>query len=681
MQKGNIGVTTDNIFPVIKKFLYSDHEIFLRELVSNAVDATQKLKTLASVNEYKGDMGDLTVQVKADKDAGTLTISDHGIGMTEEEIDKYINQIAFSGAEEFLEKYKNDANAIIGHFGLGFYSSFMVSKKVEIITKSYKEGSKAVKWSCDGSPEYTIEEIDKAERGTDIVLYIEDENKEFLESNKISELLNKYCKFLAIPVAFGKKTEWKDGKQVETAEDNIINNTNPAWTQKPADLKEEDYKKFYHELYPYADDPLFNIHLNVDYPFNLTGILYFPKIKNNIEIQKNKIQLYCNQVFVTDSVEGIVPEFLTLLHGVIDSPDIPLNVSRSYLQSDSNVKKISNHITKKVADRLQEIFNQQRTDFEEKWDNLKIFIEYGILTDEKFAEKAEKFVLLKNVDDKYFTLEEYKTLIEANQTDKEKNLIYLYATNKEEQYSYINAAKEKGYDVLLLDGQLDVHFISKLEQKSEGKSRFVRVDSDVVDKIIQKEDTQKVDLSANDQDALSSIFNAQLPSNDKNSFIVTFENLSANSQPAFITQNEFMRRMKEMAATQGGMNFYGEMPDSYNMVVNTAHPLIQRILKNENEACQAKVSPIIEKIAELNKKRGELKGDKNESDLPEAIKDEIKKIDDELTSNNNSKKAIFEEYSKNSTEVKQLIDLTLLSNNLLKGEALSAFIKRSYDMI
>ncbi|MCQ2210945.1 MAG: molecular chaperone HtpG [Paludibacteraceae bacterium] len=681
MQKGNIGVTTDNIFPVIKKFLYSDHEIFLRELVSNAVDATQKLKTLASVNEYKGDMGDLTVQVKADKDAGTLTISDHGIGMTEEEIDKYINQIAFSGAEEFLEKYKNDANAIIGHFGLGFYSSFMVSKKVEIITKSYKEGSKAVKWSCDGSPEYTIEEIDKAERGTDIVLYIEDENKEFLESNKISELLNKYCKFLAIPVAFGKKTEWKDGKQVETAEDNIINNTNPAWTQKPADLKEEDYKKFYHELYPYADDPLFNIHLNVDYPFNLTGILYFPKIKNNIEIQKNKIQLYCNQVFVTDSVEGIVPEFLTLLHGVIDSPDIPLNVSRSYLQSDSNVKKISNHITKKVADRLQEIFNQQRTDFEEKWDNLKIFIEYGILTDEKFAEKAEKFVLLKNVDDKYFTLEEYKTLIEANQTDKEKNLIYLYATNKEEQYSYINAAKEKGYDVLLLDGQLDVHFISKLEQKSEGKSRFVRVDSDVVDKIIQKEDTQKVDLSANDQDALSSIFNAQLPSNDKNSFIVTFENLSANSQPAFITQNEFMRRMKEMAATQGGMNFYGEMPDSYNMVVNTAHPLIQRILKNENEACQAKVSPIIEKIAELNKKRGELKGDKSESDLAEAIKDEIKKIDDELTSNNNSKKAIFEEYSKNSTEVKQLIDLTLLSNNLLKGEALSAFIKRSYDMI
>lgn len=681
MQKGNIGVTTDNIFPVIKKFLYSDHEIFLRELVSNAVDATQKLKTLASVNEYKGDMGDLTVQVKADKDAGTLTISDHGIGMTEEEIDKYINQIAFSGAEEFLEKYKNDANAIIGHFGLGFYSSFMVSKKVEIITKSYKEGSKAVKWSCDGSPEYTIEEIDKAERGTDIVLYIEDENKEFLEDAKITELLNKYCKFLAIPVAFGKKKEWKDGKQVETAEDNIINNTKPAWTQKPADLTDEDYKKFYHELYPYADDPLFNIHLNVDYPFNLTGILYFPKIKNNIEIQKNKIQLYCNQVFVTDSVEGIVPEFLTLLHGVIDSPDIPLNVSRSYLQSDSNVKKISNHITKKVADRLQEIFNQQRSEFEEKWDNLKIFIEYGILTDEKFAERAEKFALLKNVDGKYFTLDEYKTLIEANQTDKEKNLIYLYATNKDEQYTYINAAKEKGYDVLFLDGQLDVHFISKLEQKSEGKCRFVRVDSDVIEKLIQKEDTQKVDLSANDQDALSTIFNAQLPSNDKSSFIVTFENLSSNGQPAYITQNEFMRRMKEMAATQGGMNFYGEMPDSYNMVVNAAHPLVQRILKDENEACQAKANPIIEKIAELNKKRADLKGDKSESDLAEAIKDEIKKIDDELTANNKSKKAIYEEYSKNSKEVKQLVDLTLLSNNLLKGEALSEFIKRSFEMI
>ncbi|MBR2262388.1 MAG: molecular chaperone HtpG [Paludibacteraceae bacterium] len=681
MQKGNIGVTTDNIFPVIKKFLYSDHEIFLRELVSNAVDATQKLKTLASVGEFKGELGNLTVHIKADKDAGTLTISDRGIGMTEEEIDKYINQIAFSGANDFLEKYKNDANAIIGHFGLGFYSSFMVSKKVEIITKSFREGAKAVKWSCDGSPEYSIEEIEKSDRGTDIVLYIEDENKEFLEEYKINELLNKYCKFLAIPVAFGKKKDWKDGKQIETEEDNVINNTNPAWTRKPSELKEEDYKNFYHELYPMAEDPLFNIHLNVDYPFNLTGILYFPKIKNNIEIQKNKIQLYCNQVFVTDSVEGIVPEFLTLLHGVIDSPDIPLNVSRSYLQSDSNVKKISNHITKKVADRLQEIFNQQRADFEEKWDDLKVFIEYGILTDEKFAEKAEKFVLLKNVDGKYFTLEEYKTLIEANQTDKDKNLIYLYATNKEEQYTYINAAKSKGYDVLMLDGQLDVHFISKLEHKSEGKCRFVRVDSDVIDKLIQKEETKKVELSADDQDALTQVFSSLLPNNSKSNFIVTFENLSANSQPAFITQNEFMRRMKEMAATQSGMNFYGEMPDSFNMVINTAHPLVQRILKNENEACNEKVTPILNKIAELDKKRTELKGDKNESDLAEAIKDEIKKIDDELSSNKKEKQDIFNDFAKNSKEVKQLVDLTLLSNNLLKGEALNQFIQRSIEMI
>ena len=681
MQKGNIGVTTDNIFPVIKKFLYSDHEIFLRELVSNAVDATQKLKTLASVGEFKGELGNLTVQIKADKDAGTLTISDRGIGMTEEEIDKYINQIAFSGANDFLEKYKNDANAIIGHFGLGFYSSFMVSKKVEIITKSFREGAKAVKWSCDGSPEYSIEEIEKSDRGTDIVLYIEDENKEFLEEYKINELLNKYCKFLAIPVAFGKKKDWKDGKQIETEEDNVINNTNPAWTRKPSELKEEDYKNFYHELYPMAEDPLFNIHLNVDYPFNLTGILYFPKIKNNIEIQKNKIQLYCNQVFVTDSVEGIVPEFLTLLHGVIDSPDIPLNVSRSYLQSDSNVKKISNHITKKVADRLQEIFNQQRADFEEKWDDLKVFIEYGILTNEKFAEKAEKFVLLKNVDGKYFTLEEYKTLIEANQTDKDKNLIYLYATNKEEQYTYINAAKSKGYDVLMLDGQLDVHFISKLEHKSEGKCRFVRVDSDVINKLIQKEETKKVELSADDQDALTQVFSSLLPNNSKSNFIVTFENLSANSQPAFITQNEFMRRMKEMAATQSGMNFYGEMPDSFNMVINTAHPLVQRILKNENEACNEKVTPILNKIAELDKKRTELKGDKNESDLAEAIKDEIKKIDDELSSNKKEKQDIFNDFAKNSKEVKQLVDLTLLSNNLLKGEALNQFIQRSIEMI
>lgn len=681
MQKGNIGVTTDNIFPIIKKFLYSDHEIFLREIVSNAVDATQKLKTLSSVGDFKGELGELFVEVKVNKDAGTLTISDRGIGMTEEEIDKYINQIAFSGAEEFLEKYKNDANAIIGHFGLGFYSSFMVSKKVEIITKSYKDGAKAVKWSCDGSPEYTLEEINKAERGTDIVLYIDDENKEFLEENKISELLNKYCKFLAIPIVFGKKKEWKDGKQVDTEENNVINNPQPAWTKKPSELKEEDYLKFYKELYPYSEDPLFYIHLNVDFPFNLTGILYFPKIKNNFEIQKNKIQLYCNQVFVTDSVEGIVPEYLTLLHGVIDSPDIPLNVSRSYLQSDSNVKKISNHITKKVADRLQDIFKQQRKEFESKWDNLKIFIEYGILTDEKFAERAESFVLLKNVDGKYYTLEEYKTLVSENHKDKDGNIIYLYATNQEEQHSYIESAKEKGYDVLLMDGQLDSHFISRLEQKSEGKIRYTRVDSDVIEKLIAKENAKQVDLNANEQDALISIFSAQLPENDKNNFIVSFESLSANSQPTYITQNEFMRRMKEMSAAQSGMNFYGEMPDSYNFVVNTEHPLIKRILADEKEQCDKEVTPITNKINELENQRKSLQGDKKDSDLDATTKDEIKKIDDEIASAKSEKKSIYSKYSSENKEVRQLVDLALLSNNLLKGEALSAFVKRSIEMM
>jgi molecular chaperone HtpG len=681
MQKGNIGVTTDNIFPIIKKFLYSDHEIFLRELVSNAVDATQKLKTLSSVGEFKGELGDLFVEVKVNKEAGTLTISDRGIGMTEEEIDKYINQIAFSGAEEFLEKYKNDANAIIGHFGLGFYSSFMVSKKVEIVTKSYKDGAKAVKWSCDGSPEYTIEEIQKSDRGTDIVLYIDDENKDFLEESKINELLTKYCKFLAIPIVFGKKKEWKDGKQVDTEENNIINNTQPAWTKKPSDLKEEDYINFYKELYPYSEDPLFYIHLNVDFPFNLTGILYFPKIKNNFEIQKNKIQLYCNQVFVTDSVEGIVPEYLTLLHGVIDSPDIPLNVSRSYLQSDSNVKKISNHITKKVADRLQEIFKQQREEFESKWDNLKIFIEYGMLTDEKFAERAESFVLLKNIDGKYFTLEEYKTLVSENHKDKDGNIIYLYATNKEEQHSYIEAAKAKGYDVLLMDGQLDSHFISRLEQKSEGKIRYTRVDSDVIEKLIQKEDAKQVSLNADEQDALISIFSAQLPENDKNNFIVSFESLSSESQPTYITQNEFMRRMKEMSAAQSGMNFYGEMPDSYNFVVNTEHPLIKRILEDEKTQCSQEVSPISNKISELEAKRKELQGDKKESELDQATKDEIKKIDGEISESKAQKKAVFSKYSSENKEVRQLVDLALLSNNLLKGEALSAFIKRSIEMM
>lgn len=681
MQKGSIGVTTDNIFPVIKKFLYSDHEIFLRELVSNAVDATQKLKTFASVGEFKGELGDVTVNVNIDKDKGTLTISDRGIGMTEEEIDKYINQIAFSGAEEFLEKYKNDANAIIGHFGLGFYSSFMVSKRVDIITKSFKEGAKAVKWSCDGSPEYTMEDAEKADRGTDIVLHIDDENKEFLEDHKITELLNKYCKFLPVPVAFGKKKEWKDGKQVETDELNVINNTTPAWTRKPADLKDEDYQKFYHELYPMADDPLFYIHLNVDFPFNLTGILYFPKIKNNIEVQKNKIQLYCNQVFVTDSVEGIVPDFLTLLHGVIDSPDIPLNVSRSYLQSDSNVKKISSHITKKVADRLQDIFKQQRTDYEAKWDDLKIFIVYGMLTDEKFAERAQSFALLKNVDGKYFTFEEYKTLIEPNQKDKDGNLVYLYATDKEAQHAYIEAAKSKGYDVLMMDGMLDSHFISRLEQKSEGKVRYARVDADVIDKLIMKEDAKKVDLPNEAQNALIDMFNSQLPNDNKKSFVITFENLSADNLPVYIMQNEFMRRMKEMSATQSGMNFYGDMPDSYNLVVNAAHPLIGRLLKDEEAACGDKVNPLVAKLAELTKKRADLMGDKKESDLPDPVKEEVKKLDEETQKVRDEKKDVYVKYASESKSLRQLVDLALLSNNLLKGEALSEFIKRSVEMM
>jgi len=683
MQKGNIGVTTDNIFPIIKKFLYSDHEIFVRELVSNAVDATQKLKTLASVGEFKGELGDLTVHVKIDAKKGTLTISDCGIGMTQEEIEKYINQIAFSGAEEFLTKYKNDANAIIGHFGLGFYSSFMVSKKVEIVTKSFKEDAKAVKWSCDGSPEYTIEETKKEARGTDIILHIDDENKEFLEENKIKGLLNKYCKFLTVPVAFGKVKEWKDGKEVETDKDNIINNTQPAWTRKPADLTDEDYAKFYKELYPFGEEPLFHIHLNVDYPFNLTGILYFPKIKNNFEIQKNKIQLYYNQVYVTDSVEGIVPEFLTLLHGVIDSPDIPLNVSRSYLQSDGNVKKISNHITKKVADRLQEIFNKERTNFESKWDNLKVFIEYGMLTDEKFAERAEKFVLLKNTDKKYFTLDEYKTLVSENHKDKDGNIIYLYTTNPVDQHTYIDAAKEKGFDVLLMDGQLDVHFISQLEQKSQGKIRFTRVDSDVIDKLIPKGDTKAVTLKPEQQNALTAIFNAQLPQDDKMNFIVTFEQLEGNNQPVYITQNEFMRRMKEMSAGQGGgmMSFYGEMPDSFNLVVNTAHPLINRILKNEEEACKDKIQPFAVEISELEKKRSDLKGDKKEADLEQSVKDEISEIEKKISDVKTKEKGIYEEFSRNSNEVRQLVDLALLANNLLKGESLSAFIKRSIGLL
>jgi molecular chaperone HtpG len=683
--KGNIGVTSDNIFPVIKKFLYSDHEIFLRELVSNAVDATQKLKTLASVGEFKGELGDMKVTVSVDKQKKTITVSDRGIGMTAEEIEKYINQIAFSGAEEFLDKYKDDANSIIGHFGLGFYSAFMVSKQVEIYTLSHKEGAKAAHWTCNGDPEYTLEEIDMKGRGTDIVLHIDDDNLDFLEDAKINGLLTKYCKFLPIPIAFGKKKEWKDGKEVETEEDNIINDVAPAWTKKPSDLKEEDYTKFYQTLYPMTEDPLFHIHLNVDYPFNLTGILYFPKVKNNIELQRNKIQLYCNQVFVTDSVEGIVPEFLTLLHGVIDSPDIPLNVSRSYLQSDGNVKKISSHITKKVADRLQEIFKNDRTQFEEKWDSLRLFIIYGMLSDEKFYERAEKFVLFKNTENKFFTFDEYKTLIKDNQTDKEDNLIYLYANDAVEQHSYIQAARDKGYDVLLMDGQLDIHWVGQLEQKFE-KSRFVRVDSDIVEKLIRKNDEPKVELSDLQRESLTTVFSSQLPKLDKTEFIVTFENIGADAQPLVVTQNEFMRRMKEMSAMQGGgmMSFYGEMPDSYSLVVNTAHPLVDKVLKDEETKCIAELAPFEAKLQELKTRRDALKEShkgKKDEEIPQAEKEELEAIDKQSSEATESKKAVVSSYAVNNPEVRQLIDLALLANNLLKGEALSNFVKRSIQLM
>lgn len=684
MSKGNIGVTSANIFPVIKKFLYSDHEIFLRELVSNAVDATQKLKTLAAVGEYKGEIGELKVRISIDKKKGTLTISDRGIGMTSEEIEKYINQIAFSGAEEFLEKYKNDAQAIIGHFGLGFYSSFMVSKKVEIFTQSHKEGSVAQHWSCKGDPEYVLEDTIKSDRGTDIVLHIDDDNKDFLEESKIQELLTKYCKFLPIEIAFGKKKEWKDGKNVETEDDNIINNINPAWTRKPADLKEEDYNEFYHELHPMGEDPLFHIHLNVDYPFNLTGILYFPKIKNNIDMQRNKIQLYSNQVYVTDHVENIVPEYLTLLHGVIDSPDIPLNVSRSYLQSDANVKKISSHITKKVADRLADIFKSDRVNFEEKWDNLKIFIQYGMLSDEKFYERGEKFALLKNVDSKYFTFEEYKTLVGENQKDKNGDVIYLYANNSDEQYSYIQHAKDKGYDVLIMDGQLDVHVVSQLEQKME-KTRFVRVDSDVIDKIIQKEDISSVALTDSQKEVLVSVFESQLPGIEKTNFIVTFEQLSASTNPVFITQNEFMRRMKEMSTLQGGMmNFYGEMPDSYNLVVNTAHPVIEKLLSEAENSCTAEITPLASELSEVKSKHDQLtdtnKG-KKEEEIPTAEKEEENALSKQLDDLKNKKKAVYKSFASENKQVRQLIDLALLANNMLKGEALAKFVKRSVELM
>lgn len=682
-QKGNIGVTTENIFPVIKKFLYSDHDIFLREMVSNAVDATQKLKTLAAQGDFKGEIGDTTVRVTLDKEAGTLTISDHGIGMTEEEIDKYINQIAFSGVTDFLDKYKENANAIIGHFGLGFYSSFMVASKVEIITKSYLEGSKAVKWSCDGSPAFEIEDTDKAERGSDIVLHIADDCKEFLEKNKIEELLNKYCKFMAVPVAFGKKTEWKDGKNVETDEDNIINGVEPLWTKTPSTLKDEDYKKFYRTLYPMQDEPLFWIHLNVDFPFNLTGILYFPRIKNNIDMQRNKIQLYCNQVFVTDQVEGIVPEFLTLLHGVIDSPDIPLNVSRSYLQSDSNVKKIATYITKKVADRLNSIFKENRKEYEEKWDDLKIFINYGMLSQEDFYDRAKDFALFKDVDGKYFTFEEYKTLIKDNQTDKDGNLVYLYANNKEEQYSYIEAAKNKGYSVLMMDGQLDTPMVNMLEQKLE-KSRFTRVDADIIDRLIVKEDAKKTDLTDEQTANLSQVFRSQMPKLDKTEFYVEIQALGEANQPVLITQNEYMRRMKAMSQFQAGMNFYGQMPNSYNIVLNSDHELVKKVLADAEQHTAEALKPV---LAELKGQEARLavlhqsQDKKKPEEITQEEKDDLQNTQKAVSDEKQKRDNIIADYAKDNNIVHQLIDLALLQNGMLKGAALDAFLKRSVSMI
>lgn len=681
MQKGNIGVTTENIFPIIKKFLYSDHDIFLRELVSNAVDATQKLNTLASIGEFKGELGDLTIHVELGKD--TITIADRGIGLTAEEIEKYINQIAFSGANDFLEKYKNDANAIIGHFGLGFYSAFMVAKKVEIITKSYKEGAQAVKWTCDGSPEFTIEEIEKEDRGSQIVLHIDDDCKEFLEEARISGLLKKYCSFLPVPIAFGKKKEWKDGKQVETDEDNVINDTTPLWTRKPSELTDEDYKSFYSKLYPMSDEPLFWIHLNVDYPFHLTGILYFPKVKSNIELNRNKIQLYCNQVYVTDSVEGIVPDFLTLLHGVIDSPDIPLNVSRSYLQSDSNVKKISSYITKKVSDRLQSIFKNDRPQFEEKWNDLKIFINYGMLTQEDFYDKAQKFALFTDTDNKHYTYEEYQTLIKDSQTDKDGNLIYLYANHKDEQYSYIEAATNKGYNVLLMDGQLDVAMVSMLEQKLE-KSRFTRVDSDVIDNLIVKEDKHQEVLAADKQEAITVAFKSQLPKMEKVEFNVTAQALGENAAPVMITQSEYMRRMKEMASIQAGMSFYGEMPDMFNLILNSDHRLVKKVLEEEENACQAEVTPIQIEMDSVNKQRNELidkqKGKKDE-EIPTAEKEAVNDLDKKWNELKEKKEAILVAYAEKNHVIRQLIDLALLQNNMLRGEALNNFVKRSIELI
>ena len=683
MQKGNIGVTTENIFPVIKKFLYSDHDIFLREMVSNAVDATQKLKTLAATGDFKGELGDLTVRITLDEKAGTLTISDRGIGMTAEEIEKYINQIAFSGVNDFLEKYQDKAEAIIGHFGLGFYSSFMVAKKVEIITKSYREGSKAVKWSCDGSPEYTLEDADKADRGSDIVLYIDDDCKEFLQKSKIEELLNKYCKFMAVPVAFGKKTEWKDGKSVEMDEDNIINDVEPLWVKAPSSLKDEDYKKFYQTLFPMNDEPLFWIHLNVDYPFNLTGILYFPRIKNNIELQRNKIQLYCNQVFVTDQVEGIVPEFLTLLHGVIDSPDIPLNVSRSYLQSDSNVKKIASYITKKVADRLQSIFKEDRKEYETKWDDLKLLINYGMLSEADFYDRAKDFALIKDTEGKYFTLDEYKTLVKDNQTDKEGVLVNLYTTNKEEQYTYIEAAKQKGYSIIDASGQLDVPMLSMLEQKLE-KTRYVRVDSDIIDRIIQKEDAPKNNLSEEETDNLSETFRSQMPKIQKAEFNIEVQALGESFQPVLITQNEYMRRMKEMSQFQQGMGFYAQMPDAYNFVLNADHPLIKRVLNEVTEGTTKELAPIASELKGQKARLAALQqaqSKKKAEELTQEEKDDVQNTQKSISELQDKKKTVIEACAKDNEVVHQLIDLALLQNGMLQGAALDKFLKRSVSLI
>jgi molecular chaperone HtpG len=683
MQTGKIGVTSENLFPIIKKFLYSDHDIFLREIVSNAVDAVQKLKTVASKGEYPGDLSGLRVTVQFNKKTKTITVTDNGIGMTGEELDKYLNQIAFSSANDFLEKYKDDANAIIGHFGLGFYSSFMVSEKVEVISKSYIEGSKAVRWECDGSPEYTIEDYDRAEIGTDVIMHLNEESKEFLEEEKLKTILEKYCRFLPVPIIFGKKKEWKDGKYKDTAEDNQINETNPAWTRKPADLKDDDYRDFYRKLYPMADDPLFNIHLNVDYPFNLTGILYFPKIKNNFEVQKNKIQLYSNQVFVTDSVEGIVPEFLTLLHGVLDSPDIPLNVSRSYLQSDSNVKKISSHITKKVADRLNQLFKDNREEFEKKWDDLKIFIEYGMLTDEKFYDRVKSFFLLKNINDKYFTFEEYETLIKENQTDKDKKLVYLYTNNKVDQYTFVEVATAKGYDVLVLDDILSVPMINKLEEKNTDR-HFVRVDSDVIDNLIKKEDSGKPELTWEQKQEINPIFKAVCPEEKDQNFIIDFQDLGETGQPIVITRNEFMRRMKDMSRFQNGMSFYGEMPESFNLVVNLSHPLVVKVLDEKNEILGDEIGNIDKEISfrksEISILENEKKGKKDE-EVPQVEKERLDDLNKEVSGLEESKKNSLAEFGKNNKLAKQLVDLALLANGMLKGEDLNRFVKRSVDLL